>query len=432
MLLARRRTIASLARLVVPFALLLLIAPLVGAQGAVQQEPLPPPGTAPPFGLYLSSGYPPTPGAIGYTAINPLTLADLPGAVVPPMVNQGVTLFSRDGSTAAGSDRGDIVIWDLRTGRERTHFYPDAAVSPVALSDDGSRLVAELITRSPDATLHPGMWQVFDTARGEMLVTIPGEPPEADRVLVDPVGWRLYRLDTGYARSPAALPPARIRVDDLTTGQEIGQISLPGMVAGQWPSNERVQGESVGVEDEPGFALSPDGRQLAVVHPARDAVTLIDTRTLRIERTVELGQATSLGQRLVRLLPFWPQTAAAKGDEGTFRRAVFATDGRHLYVTGDRYTMVHGQMIVQRLGLTVVDLARGTISKPVLASEAIVDILPAPDGRSIYAAGDREPGQGGVDHSAILRLDATTLKPFAERSFPNARSLLLVPRVAAV
>lgn len=201
------------------------------------------------------------------------------------------------------------------------------------------------------------------------------------------------------------------------------------MRAGGWPTDKQVRGETVHTEYWPGVALSPDGRTLAVVHPERDAVTLVDTRSMRITRIVAFAQRASVWQRLAALLPFWPQTAAAKALEGTFRGAVFAADGRHLYVYGSRFTLDGDQEVAHVLGLTVVDLTSGAMTKPILTDEAIERVIPAPDGSGVYVMSFTRTDQGGTAGLHLRRLDATTLRPRAARTFDTNRELCVLPKV---
>ena len=104
-----------------------------------------------------------------------------------------------------------------------------------------------------------------------------------------------------------------------------------------------------------------DGRQIALVHADRDAVTLIDTETFEVERTVELARPTGLTDRLLGLLSLAPRTALAKEPaEGSTAWGTYAVDGRFLYVWGMRTGILDdGRAESYSTGLRLVDLSTG-------------------------------------------------------------------------
>lgn len=419
----RRRPSVWFVRLAVPLALLFVATPWGAAQSATQ-----PSSAAPGFLLYLATGLPP---ATGYAAIDPRTLADLPGAAsFTAGSDPGWALVSEDGSTVAlvAPDSGQIETLDLRTGRARGRFTLPAEASLWAVSDDGTRLVVEG-PADPSVVDSPWAWSVVDSSTGRVVLTIKEPGLGAQGIVIDPLAWRMYRLYDGSSPTVGA----DLVATDLTTGAESGAVVVPDLP--MTPAN--------GEQPAPGvlwhaLALSPDGQKLAIVHADRNAVTLIATQPLRLERTIEFGRGASVWDRVAAFLPLWPQPAAAKGSGGTWRGAVFATDGRHLYVYGDRFTPdgepfagptgeTEHQLVWHGLGLTGVDLASGAATATVLSDERIDRVLPAPDGRGVYVA-NYPPGLDSPPSTFHLRrLDATSLRPLAERTLARFGDLVLIP-----
>ena len=416
--------------------------------------------------------------------LDPESLADRPGEAIELKTSGWGMTISADGSTMVGQLPRDprsgppteqklreeatedvvIVVWDGRSGAERTRFtLPIASgsitVRGLRLSQDGSRLVIWVDPRSevfygrpePDDSLG---WQVVETATGRLLSNLAVEPNEQwhDQSWIDPAARRLYRLylpdfvpsyrsdDEFKPTEPGA---ARLVAHDLDTGAEVGRLELPGVRGGTWdtgrtvPMDEGVSMSGFGNqlpivgELRPGVALSPDGRRLAIVHADEEAVTLVDAERLLIDRTIPLARPTGIGNRLLGLLPLVPRSAAAKlPTEGTARQALFAADGRHLYVTGNQgETLDDGTWSSRTLPLRVVDLDDGEI----VAEEAHDDLFgirPAADGRSLYAMISL-PYDGPGEQVPVLlrRLDPMTLEVQAERRFPGHPFILLRPAV---
>ena len=187
-------------------------------------------------------------------------------------------------------------------------------------------------------------------------------------------------------------------------------------------------------EFAPGFAISPDGRQLAVVHADREAVTLIDSERLAVERAIRLSRPTSLGDRLLQLLPLAPRGAAAKEPaEGAWLQAAYGVDGDRVYVWGIESTVDDaGRWDYYGSGLSVVDLTVGTVAAEVLLRTEVHGVWPSPDGASIYVVGYDEPRSldAGANVFPLFRLDAATLATFAKREFSAPRWLVLQPRAS--
>jgi plastocyanin len=365
---------------------------------------------------------------------------DRPVVGLGPSRDESLPVLSADGSTLAffGTD-ATIVIRDGLMGPERIRFSPNGTVGELALSRDGRRLVAAVIVDYSPANLHPPAWKVFDTADGRLLASVqnvePGDPWEEWSVDAD--ARRLYRLTyadgSGEAVSATGPHPTVLIAHDLATGAEVGRVDLPEVRAGFWQSEEMV---AIGGGEEPlmkellpALAVSPDDRLLVIAHADEDALTLIDTERMTVERTMPLARPVSMRSRLVDLLPLVPQSAAAKALEGTMLQAVFAPDGQRLYLYGVRFGVESGEPVFRGLGLRAVDVESGEIEATALGEAPIERVVPSPDGGSLYVAGPAIDAATAADLAAIpyllRRLDAGTLDVVAERSFPDWRWFLV-------
>jgi hypothetical protein len=384
------------------------------------------------------------PGGRALVRLDPATLVD---DGVPPIALTAPAwswVFSSDGSTVAGLDNGadptgaralypTVVVRERASGAERRFPAPAQIVAP-RLSRDGRRLVVD---RQMTA-LEPGVhrWYVLDTATGEVRGGGGVGGPVAWTAL-DPDATRLLRLvssadapfpEPGAAPSIVGRPSiatgpgrAQLTVHDLLTGAELGQVELSDVLAGSWPSGRTAPagGEPIDAYLWPGVALSPDGRRVAVAHADAERITLIDVETMAVERTLPLRPPTSLWE----WLPFAPRSAHAKYAEGTGKTAVFAPDGRRLYVWGHESRLAEdGRLRFESTGLVAVDVPSGTVTGRALVGHPIARVVPAPDGRSVYVLGRESPA--GLDDLYVLRrLDAAGLAPLAEQRLLGSRAL---------
>jgi len=322
-----------------------------------------------------------------------------------------------------------VTVRDNRTGAVRGSFHPPAPVLGTRLSRDGARLVVQPY---PSGSASSNEWDVLDTADGRLLATVSAAPSnDYLPTLIDADAQALYRFITAAPAATAPGPrPVSLIAYDLHTGAERGRLALPEVTTGNWPTGRMVQGEAVRAVLSPGIALSPDGRQIAIVHADADRVTLIDTQHLTVARTISLTG----GSGLLHILGLISQPVAAKGPPGvgTSRDAIYAPDGRSLYLSGVQTLLDgHDAQTFHSLGLTQLDLTRNTVAADALPGRTINWVLPAPDGQSIFVFG---PKQGEGDSHILLpnipsllqRLDARTLAVQTEREFPSYRGGRLI------
>ena len=411
---------------------------------------------APSFELYVSEDR----YGRRYASLDPMTLADAEGDI--PFASVGSTSWfapwaaSADGSTVvviesrfSSGAAPEVIVFDGPSGDERGRFRPASGqlTGPV-LSRDGSRLVVQaspMMPARPEKASKPSefgwpSWRVYDTTDGRLLSTVPMREFRGASA-IDPTARRLYQLDESAADAAAAANsgpwPVDLVVIDLTTGAEANRLELTNVLGGTWPTDQTLGEMTVMRRLGPTLALAPDGGRLAVVHADEEAVTLVDPERLVVERTIRLERPTTLGDRLLGLLPLVPHDAAAKQtEEATALFARFGPDGRKLYVTGYRTGPGDdGEWELVGLGLRVFDLERGTIAAEL--SPAIwgrndfgAEVVPAPDGHSVYVMVPRYPERRGTSAYLLRRLDARTLETLAEREVWRWNRLLLIPAAA--
>jgi hypothetical protein len=137
--------------------------------------------------------------------------------------------------------------------------------------------------------MEPATYYVLDARNGHVVrrsrvrVSCCGESVRDDRHL-----FMLLAREAGYPASRALTP--QLVSEDLFTGKELGRLSLPGLHAGARATHRQVEGAPLIEGWTPGIALSPDGRQLAIVDGSSRELTLIDTSSMSITKTMLLHQ----------------------------------------------------------------------------------------------------------------------------------------------
>ena len=388
---------------------------------------------AQPYTFYLLNGFE---EEYNLVPLDPETLNDQPdGQIVEPGRVGG--RVSADGSTLVhleypqGHDPNDpilkpdevwVVVRDWQTGTVRSRFHPPTNVDPLALSEDGARLVLD-----PDPSSYPSLaeWYVMDTTNGQQLAHVKDAAHFCQRSWFDPaVQQRIYCLVDPVAQVNGP-QPLHLIVYDVESGAKAGELELPEVLAGGWETDRAVNGQPIWTFLEPAVELAPDGQHIALVHADADKVTLIDAQHLTVKRTLSLDRRTSL------LDWFAPAVAYAKGEmEGTIRQVVFSPDGQYLYVFSQEARLITGEEAPTQRGLWLVDLKQGAIMVEALPELQVQWVRPAPDG-SIYVFGTTDKRL--LPHeirpsspSTLWRLDALTLKTLAKREFTGYRGSRLI------
>lgn len=379
--------------------------------------------------------------------LDPATLDDLP--TTPLLVGPPADLAaggdrrlwrwrpSPDGSTVVGFDLGwnqeawtaddiTVVVRDGLAGRERTRFHPPALVvtDEVRLSDDGRRAVLRagwVYDGGGGGAVEtdPQTWYAVDTTDGQVLATVTsdeqGPGPDGEQPFwIDPNGRRLYRLVVAPGAVDPGPWPTQLVANDLTTGEEIGRLDLPEVLAGGGAVGPVIDGEGSPVDAfvSPDVAVSGDGGRLAVIAGDGATVTVIDAAGLDI-----------VGLHRLPPPPADQPTSALRFEdvEGNpfqtrVRRARFSADGDALFLTGFETEVddASGGMACRSVPLRRLDLVTGAVvdGPPVVASQPLV-----PMASGLFAVGEIAPGcVSDMDTPvALLRLDPTTLEPLASR-----------------
>ena len=151
--------------------------------------------------------------------------------------------FSPNGKwIAAASSGGSVRIRDVETGQLVFELKGHTkAVQAITFSPDGKQLA----TSSLDKSI-----KVWDTTTGKELATWQDIEEPANQLVYSPDGARLLFVDTPILM----VEPARLHVVDVVSGEEIYQIPV-----GYY-----------------GFALSPDGKQLALSTPDLTLIRILD------------------------------------------------------------------------------------------------------------------------------------------------------------
>lgn len=353
-------------------------------------------------GGIISSGG--TTGAYSFTPIDRETLEDRTDL---PQVS-GINFISSSGQSTVArieypdqmpnpadgdpSDGVRIIILDAETGEERNNFHAPAFVHMAHLSPDGSRVAVQTALTPPGEQL-PNWW-VLDTSNGRVISTIDDDwSAWREKLLFSPDGDTIYRVLTAQADT-TDLMPVQIIAYDVATGDETNQRGFDSIQTGL--------GQLAGVNE------SPDGRTLAIAHADTRTVTLINLERLTIEQSFAFSDSSNE-----------PEPWSENTDSTWVQiEAEFSLDGRYLYVFGSSSE--------EHFGLTAVDLENRRLAARFLDGSSITNIVPAPDGKCVYAS---RTGESGGPAVTIYRLDSETLEILAERDFPVFGGVIINPIV---
>jgi hypothetical protein len=399
--------------------------------------------TAGELDLYITDSF----DGAGLIAVDPLTLQDRSTkpllAISPTGANTSWTAASLDGSTIAVMNYNygrtpdprslDIAIFDARTGTLRAGLNPEVPVIVDGLSPDGTRIYARNWPPG-DATTER---LLLDARSGKI---VEHEPPFAivgDQLALtrDDQARRLYGLVTP-SDPEATVPRSTDLVSwDFRTGKELWRLGLPSLLAGEWKTGRIIDGAEVRSRLVPALALSPDGRQLAIVQAwgccvPNGTIWLVDANTgALISQRTFARPASFLDQLLA------PSVAMAKSlDEFVVVSATFAPGGEMLYVHA-RTAKVddQGDQKSLYLGMAAVRLRDGVVRGDDIKMEIywfdnrIEWVRASPDGRWLYVFLERTGSANPKGHY-LRRLDASTLKVLAERRFDTYREPFLLAR----
>jgi hypothetical protein len=395
------------------------------------------------FDLYVTGSF----NGAGLMAVDPLTLQDRSAnpllTISPTGANNAWTTASLDGSTIAVMNYSygrtpdprslDIAIFDARTGTMRADFNPEVPVIIDGLSADGTRLYAR---NWPPADVTAERL-LLDARNGKVVEHEPQLAIVGDRLALtrDDNARRLYGL-VAPSDPEATMPRAAdLGSWDLKTGKELWRLRLPSLVAGEWKTGRIIDGAEVRSRLAPALALSPDGRQLAIVAAwgccvPNGTIWLVDANSgALISQRTFARPASFLDQLLA------PSVAMAKSlDESVVVSATFSPGGEMVYVHA-RSTKVDDQGDQKNLylGMAAVTLRDGVVRGDDIKMEIywfdnrVEWVRAAPDGRWLYVFLERTGNANPKGHY-LRRLDASTLRVLAERRFDSYREPFLLAR----
>ncbi|MDQ2911639.1 MAG: hypothetical protein M3T56_00080 [Chloroflexota bacterium] len=337
---------------------------------------------------------------------------------------------SADGGTLAivrYSQKGaaGISIFDARSATTAAQPSPELPVIVDALSADGSTIYAR---EWPPSQI--GAERLLLDARSGKVVS--REP--AISFGADPITWitmveerRLYALLVQSDSNATGPRPVEVGAWDLRTGRELWRHGVPSLLAGDWGSGQAgSDGTVTRFGLVPGFALSPDGRQLAIVRAfdccvASGTLWLANTSGGEILSQRAYQRDASLLNRL-----FGSSVAAAKEVNQVVVNASFGADGRVLHVYAQSWQYDGGAEPYQYLGMSALDVATPKVLGSDIKMEQwwyqnkILWLRPSPDGRWVYVFLERT-GNADPKGYVLRRLDARSLSVLAARAFDSFR-----------
>jgi hypothetical protein len=242
------------------------------------------------------------------------------------------------------------------------------------------------------------------------------------QILIDPYLERLYTLvgsDQLSGCDPSWSYAPTMKEYDIRTGLVVHVRRFPGLLAGDWLTHRTVSGEQVMAVWQPGFALSPDGTQLAILDGHNDTLTILAPRSLRIVGSAKLVSPQTRLQRLTEVLGLTPPAVEAKGQmNGASLQMQYTADGHSLIVGGSRDSpnprALHGQ--AHSLGIRLIDVRTGTINAWLHGTGQLIGLWPAPDGSAIYSTTQSWTRQSGW-FVTLRRHNPATLQVDASRTF---------------
>jgi hypothetical protein len=374
-------------------------------------------------------------------ALDPLSLSDLSAHVFHtglriPANQYPVIVATSDGSRFAEMynahpNRGVIraqdqilELFDARSGKPiSAPHHPAVPVWIRGISADGSVVYGFSAIIDPNlACASTNPFYLLDAHTGKAIRHLAIAASPWDSVVVSPNLQRLYTMtasDHINRCGPQWSYVPTITAYSLETDGVVRALRLKGILAGRWETSRTINGDPIGGDWNPGFALSPDGSQLAILDGHSATLTMLDSRSLQIAGTEQLSQPQTGLQSFAALLGLQPDTAEAKGQwNGTTLQMQYTADGRSLLVTGAALSpdKRHRYASSRSLGIKLIDIAGGQIRAWLDDRKQVLSLWPAPDGSAVYSAIQTWSRSGGWV-TTLRRHDPATLQVGAHRTF---------------
>jgi hypothetical protein len=381
-----------------------------------------------------------------WQAMNPLTLADLPGDSTPGFVStatpqadvgaSAIGLVSADGSTVVrliyhAPVVGNLAlnapmayeVYDAKSMALRSRIDSVMQAYPRAISSDGARLSVFEAEGSGDDWYITGI-KVYDTQTGSVISSLnllSGTSAVLEFPVVDSTATHAYVLSRSVPSAGERARDVRVTEYELATGKPVHELTIPNLLqnSGQ-PLMGSPSGTQVIYHGLPGIGLSPDDQTLAVLSPSSLQVTLIDTAD-------------------------WSQTSSPRietsGNSPCFPSSVdfysgLTFVGNRLVASGFVYSSTQpvGFIDFQRSTTCSIELPDSFQNVQVVRgkSRSIDGVLPVgwyfrwttflTDGANLYVVGIREssPGSSTYSEYGIFRLNPATLEVEAQAIYPIA------------
>jgi hypothetical protein len=288
-------------------------------------------------------------------------------------------------------------------------FHPAVPMVPSYVSDDG-KIVGGFGYGGRSSTFY-----LMGTRRGIVKGSVALSGLCCGATLFDGASRRLYA--TG-ATSDHTLAIAAF---SAMNGNQVGSLTLQNVPAGSWDVQSKA-GVSVLQVHDPGIALSPDGKHIAVftqgVPDQNQRLSIIDTPSMKVVSSLELSRQQSWLERVGGFLGILPQPALAKGlYESYLLEMHYSRDGQSLYVSGSNTAFDGtGQYTRHDIGVERIDVATGQITGHVLDGTALSWWAQASDGSEIYTLSTADPTTD-LCPCTLRAHDPVTLQTTAQRTF---------------
>jgi hypothetical protein len=360
------------------------------------------------------------------TSADASTLADSPSArpfKLGPVGSRRPDLFTNSEGWAVaavtyglasipGPKHGTTIRMFDASGRKlEPAFHPGTAMVVEGLSPNA----AELYGRGYSGALDTGFY-VLSARTGRVRYHLSTSKLCCGPSIYDAAGHRMYVLNEPTKQTAESPGTPILNTYDLITGRQTGRLALQGVLAGGWEVTDGTSSSSdpLYMTWGPGFALSPDGAQIAILDGSKDLLTTVDTKTMTVQRAVSLSRPQSLLGQIAAFVGLAPATAEAKGFRGVSLRMMYSPDGQSLVVSGFQgMPDSQGLYFPSPLGLRRIDVATGKI----LTETQPVDtgwLQYAPDGSALF--GVVYPPSDHTYAGLLERFDPSTLSVQASRS----------------
>lgn len=261
-----------------------------------------------------------------------------------------------------------IHVIDAATGAQTARFHPALPLLLDGITDDGSQVYGPVVDNQTGIT---DIWAALSSIDGRVIHEVHMKVQEDAQFRYDPAAGRLYVFAPVWGGFDSTTPQSpSLDSYDVTSGRLLRHLTLVGVMAGSWNTGRQVGGGPIIDSWQPGIALSPDGRQIAVMDAAGNRLTVVDTGSMRVSRTDDITRPQGFLERVAGWLGVIPAPALAKALEGGAVAASYAADGRSLYVTGTTAQLDdQGRRTWTGLGIERIDVATGQVEAAALPGE---------------------------------------------------------------